>query len=157
MGPPVLVLGFGNVLLQDDGVGVHAARALIANPPAGCTPVEVGISLLGVVDLIEEAGAVVALDAVAAGQPPGTVVRFELGRERRPLITPALHDVGLTGVLRLIPPEARPQIVVLGIEPAAIGVGVELSPQVAAALPKLLDAARNEVARLASRLPFAEF
>ncbi len=150
---PVLVLGFGNVLLQDDGVGVHAIQALIADPPHGCVPVDVGMAVLRALDLIEEAGAVVALAAVESGEPPGTVIRSEIGPEPPPSITPELHEVGLTGVLRLIPPDARPPIVVLGIEPALTGVGVDLSPPVAAALPALLEAARREIARMVGDYP----
>jgi len=143
---PVVVLGLGNVLLQDDGVGVHAAWALMREPPAGCEVIEVGTASLSTLDDIERAGRVIAIDAVETGHAPGTVVRFELDEGARPGAS-SLHDLGIAGVLSLLPPEARPPAVVLGVVPERIATGLELSETVSAALPRLLDAIRAEVTR----------
>jgi hydrogenase maturation protease len=143
-GGPVVVLGLGNVLMQDDGVGVHAAWALMRDPPAGCEVIEVGTASLSTLDDIERAGRVIAIDAVETGHPPGTVVRFELDEGARPAAS-SLHDLGIAGVLSLLPPAARPRAVVVGIVPERIATGLELSETVSAALPRLLDAVRAEV------------
>ena len=145
-GGPVVVLGLGNVLMQDDGVGVHAAWALMADPPAGCDVIEVGTAPLYVLDDIERAGKVIAIDAVDTGHAAGTVARFVLDEDARPHAS-SLHDLGLASALALLPPETRPPAVVLGVVPERIETGLELSETVAAALPRLLEEVRLEVGK----------
>ncbi len=139
-----MVLGLGNVLMKDDGVGVHAVWALLAEPPPGCVPVEIGTVSLAALDHLEGAGRVIALDAVETGRPPGTVVRFELTGTERPEAS-SIHDLGLPGVLWMLPEATRPRVIVLGVEPAELDMGLELSPVVARALPRLLAAVRREL------------
>jgi hydrogenase maturation protease len=141
---PTVVLGLGNVLMKDDGVGVHAVWALMADPPPGCVPIEIGTVSLAALDYLEGAVSVVALDAVEAGHPPGTVVRFELDERARGEAS-SLHDLGLPGVLSMLPEASRPRVIVLGVEPAEVDIGLDLSPVVAGALPRLLAAVRREL------------
>lgn len=145
-GPPgaVAVLGLGNVLMKDDGVGVHAVWRLMADPPPGCVPIEIGTVSLAAIDHLEGARTVIALDAVQAGHPPGTIVRFVLDDSAREAAW-SLHDLGLPGVLAMISPPLRPRVVVLGVEPAEVHMGLGLSPAVADALPRLLAAVRREL------------
>ena len=147
-GAKVLVVGLGNLLLCDDGVGVHAVRALAEKPPSGAQLMEVGTSVLGALNEIECAQAVLALDAVDAGEQPGAVVRFELSPDERRAAPPSLHELDLVAALGLLPPDRRPHTVVLGVQPAAVEPGIGLSPAVRAALPRLLSAVRREVGDL---------
>lgn len=142
----MIILGLGNLLLADDGVGVHAARALEVDPPEGAVIREIGTSVFDALPLLEAAARVIAIDAVDAGQAPGTVVRFDLeaGGEQQP--SPAsLHDLDIPALWRSMPLAHRPRVTVVGIQPALIEPGTELSPVVHAALPLLL----HEVRRLA--------
>ena len=131
MEPAVLIVGLGNILLTDDGVGVHAARALQQAPPAGTVVLEAGTAVLDILGPLEEAGArggrVLALDAVQAGGAPGTIYRLELTNDAPPA-GDSLHELDLRGVLRLLRPEVRPAATVLGIEPASLEYGMQLSP-----------------------------
>ncbi len=145
---PIVVLGLGNILLLDDGVGVHAVRRLIAEGLQECVPIEIGTAALDALDAIEGAGCVIALDAVKSGHPPGTVVRYVLDDREITTPPPSLHDLGLAGVLRLLPAASRAPVVVLGVEPDRIEIGIGLSDRVAASLPRLLDATRAEVRRV---------
>jgi hydrogenase maturation protease len=136
------ILGLGNLLLTDDGVGIHALRALAADPPPGVLLREVGTAVFDALAVLECATRVIAIDAVDAGQPPGTVVRFELAASDAPTCPPSLHHLNLPALLRSLPEAGRPPVVVVGIQPGVISLGTALSPAVSAALPTLLREVR---------------
>ncbi len=69
----ILVAGFGNLLLKDDGVGVHAIRALRQDPLPGVIAVEVGTAVLDALHLFEWAERILAIDAMQAAGPAGTI------------------------------------------------------------------------------------
>ena len=139
---PLAILGLGNLLLTDDGVGVHALRALAADPPPGAILCEVGTAVFDALAVLERATRVIAIDAIDAGQPPGTVVRFELDGADAPPPPSSLHDLDLPALVRTLPDAARPPIVVVGIQPEAVSYGMALSPVVTASLPVLLREVR---------------
>lgn len=148
----VLVVGLGNLLLSDDGVGVHAVRELMKDPPPNSTPVDVGTAVLDALHLLEGAGAVVAIDAVDFGKPPATLYRFDLDDADLSPRAGTLHEITLPVALGMLPEEARPRVTVIGVQPASLDTGTELSPDVRDVLPGLLEAVRNEVrALVASR------
>jgi hydrogenase maturation protease len=137
--PRLLVLGIGNVLMCDDGVGVHAIERLRTQPPAGARVDEVGIAMLDAVSLLARADRVLVLDALAGGGAPGSIYRMEAGDLLRESARLALHELDLLGAVQLLPPDQRPaQIAFLGVEPERIAPGIGLSPKVAAALPSLV-------------------
>lgn len=130
----VLVLGLGNELLTDDGVGVHAVRLLQKKCSIpDISFIEVGTAILHVQHLLEKAEYVIAIDAVQAGDQPGAVCYFDIDQAQ--LNRPAsLHDLGICGLLNMMPKSSRPEVTVLGIEPQIIDYGMELSPPVQASL-----------------------
>jgi hydrogenase maturation protease len=143
---PLVILGLGNLLLTDDGVGVHAARALAADPPPGAEVREVGTAVFEAWSVVDRASTIVAIDAVDAGEAPGTLVRFDLDHDE-PVGPPAsLHDLDLPALVRSLPPARRPRVVVIGVQPAVVAPGLDLSPIVAAALPALVHVVRVAVA-----------
>jgi len=142
----VLVLGLGNVLLQDDGAGVQAVWALQKDPPPGAIVVEVGTAILDVLPLLEGARRVLLIDAMQAGGTPGTVYQLSAGDVAARDTRTSMHDIDLLGALALLPNRPKLDITVLGIEPRTIGYGMELTEDVAAALP-LVAAAAHRIVR----------
>jgi hydrogenase maturation protease len=142
------IIGLGNVLLTDDGVGVHAIRQLQQDPPQGIILAEVGTALLDTLDLLESVDLVVAIDAVQAGGAPGSVHCFDLADAdiRQGL---SLHDFGIAAAVQSLPAEARPAVTILGVEPAVLDYGMQLSPAVQAALPHVV---RQAPALIAQRI-----
>ena len=147
----VAVVGLGNLLLRDDGVGVHALRILEAAPPPEIEFFDVGTAALHALECVAGAGRVLALDAVRAGGAPGTVYALdgydaaECGR------LASLHSMGLRSAFHLLPPGERPAVFrIIGVEPAVIDYGLDLSPAVAAALPHAVAAARALLAEWAA-------
>jgi hydrogenase maturation protease len=78
-----LVVGLGNPVRRDDGVGLEVVRRLeLAGLPAGVTAIEAGTVGIGLLDLIAGHERLVVVDAIDAGEPPGTVI--ELGLDELP-------------------------------------------------------------------------
>jgi hydrogenase maturation protease len=145
--PRILIAGLGNYLLMDDGVGVHAVQALQQEPPPGAVVAEVGTAVLNALHLIEWADKILALDAMQAGGEPGTIYRFGVDDVERGGIQASLHELNLLAALGFLQDKARPEIVILGVEPEKIDYGLELTPAVAAALPQLTAAVHDQVRR----------
>ncbi len=140
----LLIAGLGNLLLRDDGVGVHAVRELQKVVPRRVRTVEVGTAVLDALHLFERADRILAIDAMEAGGPPGTLYRLEGGDVEEGGLQASLHQMGLLAVLRFLG-RHRPVITVLGVQPELIDYGMDLSPSVQAALPRLVAAAKEIV------------
>ncbi len=138
-----LVLGMGNLLLGDEGVGVHAARALAQAPlPPGVTVLEAGTAVLDALPDLERADRVIVVDAMTAGGEPGTVYRLPVDRCARKAVVASMHGFDLLGVLALAGRADPPEVEVVGVEPASIDWSLELTPRVAASLPAVLRCVR---------------
>lgn len=153
---PLLVLGLGNLLLEDDGVG-SAAVARLADgyePPADVRVLDGGTLGLSLLPYLEDADAVILVDAVKADAPPGALVRLD-GDEVAPAVATRLspHQVGVADLLdgaRWLNRYPR-QVVLLGLVPQSMELSVGLSPRVGSALPALVD----RIVAEASALGFA--
>jgi hydrogenase maturation protease len=147
----LLVLGLGNVLLGDDGAGPAAIARLRDGyeAPAGTSVLDGGTLGLALLPYLEDARRVILVDAVAADEPPGTLVRLE-GAEVGPAIATRLspHQVGVADLLDGARWRGREpgQLILLGVVPASIDLGVGLSTPVRRSLPRLVDLVCAEAA-----------
>lgn len=149
----LLVLGVGNMLLTDDGVGVFAAQALQKeNWPDNVTVMEAGTFTHDVFYLFEGYDAVLVLDIVHCGGAPGTVYRLNeadlVQNEKQRL---SLHDIDLIDSLNMAEMlhKKRPNLLVLGMEPADFNTwNIGLSPAVQDRFDAFLTAARAEIRSL---------
>jgi hydrogenase maturation protease len=146
-----VVLGLGNLLCSDDGLGVHALRRLAGDRrlPDGVRLVEGGVA--GLALLAEVAGAthLLILDGVDAGAPPGRLLRFDASRLARLPGGGDAHALALADLLcalRLIGREPA-DVVLVGVQVATTRVGLGLSPAVESRLPDVVDAAIAQFAR----------
>jgi hydrogenase maturation protease len=150
----VVVLGLGNVLLGDEGAGVHAMRQL-ARDCREWTHVEfldggtMGITLAG---LVSDVPALVVMDAAEMRAAPGTVGVFEgtamdafLGSDRKR----SVHEVGLLDVLAMAALGGRlpAKRALVGIQPRAVDWSMAPSEPVARAIPQACREAREIIAR----------
>lgn len=141
-----LILGIGNLLLADEGVGVHAARALMAERrPPGVEVLEVGTAILDALPSLKKARRLIILDAMRAQGAPGAVYRVPLDRCQSSSVVASLHGFDLARVLALAGRSDLPDGVVFGVEPARLEWSMDLSPEVAGAVPFLLEAVRKEL------------
>jgi hydrogenase maturation protease len=141
-----LVLGIGNLLLCDEGIGVHAAQALLEEEiPEDVTVLDIGTAILDALPSIEDADRIIVIDAMKADGPPGSIYRVPFEECARSECIASLHGFDLSRVMTLAGKEKIPKIVVIGVEPAVIEWSMELSPTVKASLPLVLKAVGEEI------------
>lgn len=159
-----VVVGVGNTILSDDGVGVHAARLLQSDPrvPTGVTILDGGTLGLELVPYVSDASRVLFLDAVNSGSAPGTPVRMT-GTDLLGLsVGWSVHQLGVANLIAVLAfASTKPQdIVVLGVQPAITDWGTSLTPAVEATLPQLVEAALAQLRQWQEpahdRLPLAK-
>jgi hydrogenase maturation protease len=149
----VIILGIGNTILSDEGVGVHAAEALRAayTLPEGVEVIDGGTAGMELLDPLSGVDLLLVLDAVKAKRAPGTVILL-VGKEVpvffRSKLSP--HQVSICDVLASLefvgdPPK---DLVLIGCEPESLELGTELTPAVAEKVPEMVAMA---VAQLAAR------
>ncbi len=140
----VIVLGLGNILLRDEGVGVRVIEALAQRYvlPAGVQVVDGGTVGMDLLDTLAGCDHLLICDAVKTGAPPGSVVKLVDGQ------VPALfqtryspHQIGLSEVLATLTltDEAPAAVTLIGIVPADLDLGIKLSPLVAAAVQPAVE------------------
>jgi hydrogenase maturation protease len=148
--PNTLIIGLGNPLRGDDGVGVRVAGALVGQVlPGGVEVVDGGTPGLELVNLMEGWPRVILVDAANVGREPGQFVRFSLDEarllgddERISIHAAGLRDALLLAeVLGTLPEE----VVIFGVQPACLDWQEGLSLQVEAALPDLVQSILNKV------------
>jgi hydrogenase maturation protease len=141
-----VVLGLGNILLGDEGVGVHVVEELRrAGGLPGVELVDGGTAGFRLLPYFDGARLVVVVDAAADGAPPGTVTltRPAFAASYPAALTP--HDVGLKNILdALALADARPDVVLLTISVTeADCASLDLSPAVGRAVREAADRIRG--------------
>lgn len=140
----VLVLGAGNILLSDEGIGVRVVEALQDRyrVPDAVEVLDGGTSGMGLLDVLAGRDHLIIVDAVNTGRPPGSLVRLaddEIPAAFRTKSSP--HQLGLQDVLALLRllGTAPRRVTVIGIQPASLDLSLELSPVVAGKLDELVQ------------------
>jgi hydrogenase maturation protease len=151
----VIVVGVGNPLRGDDGVGLEVARRLRERAGAGVTVRELEGEGIALLDLWEGARAVLLIDSVRSGAPPGTIHRVEATERPLPAelrSSTSTHAVGVGDAIELARALGRlpSPLVVYGVEGDRFETGAALSPDVAAAVDRLADALLREARELAA-------
>ena len=150
---PVLVLGMGNILLEDEGLGIRALEVLQRDYefPSRVELLDGGTTGMGLLDEISGRQHVLVLDAVQTGDPPGTLVTMR--DDEVPVyfglrITP--HQLGLSDVLATLDltGEQPGSVTVIGLVPESLELSLELSDLIQARLDDLVKAALAELTAL---------
>lgn len=145
----LLVLGVGNTLMQDDGIGVHAVHELLKEKEdwPQVDFIDGGTFTQDIFYLFEEYENILVLDIVRAGHPPGTIFCLEeadLRKDEKQMLS--LHDIDLLDSLGMAQMRGhRPYLRVIGIQPETINWGTSLTSPLADALPDFLAAARKHI------------
>jgi hydrogenase maturation protease len=158
----IVVMGVGNALLMDEGVGIRVVQELYARYdfPANVKLVDGGVLGLSLTGVMIEADQVIVIDAVRGGDEPGTIYRFTW--EAKPShiqYKDSLHQIDLMETMGYLPLIGRvPEVLVVGVEYENIfDWGTELTPKVEAAVPALVELVVAELGKLgAEAIPKAE-
>lgn len=146
----VTILGIGNSLLKDDGIGVHLIEYLNEIEFENTYNVELidgGTCIPNLLDVFMTNGKIIVLDSIKGGHEPGTIYKLtpeELGSCIKE--TTSLHDVQVLDIMKdtkLLGYD--PEVVIVGIEPKEIIFDLELSPLIKKRIPEMVDIIKKEL------------
>lgn len=138
-----VILGIGNTILSDEGVGVHAVTALEKQYrlPAGVEAIDGGTAGMELLEALSGLDLLVVLDTIVAGKEPGTLISLA-GAEVQVFFRRKLspHQIGLADVLASLELLGRlpRETLVFGVQPLSLELGMEMTPPVAARVPDLV-------------------
>ncbi len=145
----ILVVGIGNILLRDEGIGVHVVKAMekIKMPPA-VELLDGGTAGADLLDAISDRQKVIVVDACDADVPPGTILRLtpeDLSQDKKESIS--LHEFGIVqtldmaGRLNCAPRE----VAIIAVKPKTVEPGLEMSAEMTRLIPRIIEAVLNEI------------
>jgi hydrogenase maturation protease len=151
--PSIVVLGVGNTLMQDDGIGVRAVEALVESYdlPPNVRVVDGGVAGLRCLSEFEGASDLLIIDAVSGKGPPGSIYRLtpeDLSVRHGPFLS--AHEVGIVELISIARMLGKlPTVWILGVQPQEVReVGLDLTPALRDALPRVVEAAVGELEAL---------
>jgi hydrogenase maturation protease len=142
-----LILGVGNLLLKDEGVGIHAIQALEKEDlPSGVTLMDGGTGGLHLLSWLQGYDRIIMIDATLDNNPPGTIrlIYPRYASDFPPLMS--AHEIGLRDMIEAMTLTGNlPEILLIVISAADISeVGTDLSPEVEAVVPDIVKVVKKE-------------
>ncbi len=145
-----VVVGVGNLIHTDDGLGIHAIRKLQADArvPRGVELIDGGTFGIELLAYLENCSKLLLLDAIDVGQSPGALVRMTAEDLFGLPGGASVHQLGIADLLAILPLVSRApeEVILLGMQPESTDWGCELSEPVVAALDALVDSAVEQLA-----------
>ena len=152
----ILILGIGNLLLKDEGVGIHVIRRLEQRKlPNSVHLMDGGTGGLNLFHHLTKYKKVILIDAINAHKKPGEIIRIaydplqlqdkqtELYPHQKPL---SMHETNFTAVLELAKEmKIKAEIIIFGIQPQVIDYGEDLSPEVKKSIPLIIKQIMREL------------
>lgn len=147
--PRIMVMGVGNILLSDEGLGIRFLDEMAKKrTPENVELLEGGTAGLELVYLIQEVDFLIIIDAINAKAEPGALFRFQPGDLK---VFPekyevSFHQIGIIEVLTMAKVLGQaPQTLIFGIQPKSLEWGMDISPEIQALFPRLVDFILNEI------------
>lgn len=135
-----VVLGVGNTIMGDEGVGVRCVEWLASRLPPDVLAVDGGTSTHELLGDLEDADVLIIVDAIVTTEPPGTILRLEGDRIPKAFsnkFSPHQHGINdLLANLELLGRSPK-RLVLFGIAPERVELGMELTPAVEAVVPEV--------------------
>jgi len=141
----VVILGVGNLLLSDEGVGVHVANKLMEMElPEGVEVYEGGTDGFRLMSVVTGADRLIVVDAVKGGGEPGSIYRFDVKDvpSMPDSYKTSVHQIGILEVIHFsefVGKGKTPEATIIGIEPKSLEMSMELTPEVAAKVPRVIE------------------
>ena len=142
------IIGCGNLLMQDEGIGVHLIRYLQDKKlPEDVELIDGATGGFDLIPFIQDAQKVIIVDAVKARGKPGEIYKFgPEDYETDSFPKTSLHDVCLKDIFQIVKlTGALPSITIFGVEPKTMNWGMELTEEVSAILPRLGELVLQEI------------
>jgi len=143
-----VIIGIGNILLQDDGVGVHVIKQLEnENLPSTIELVDGGTSTLDTLGFFLDFKKVIVVDCLRAGLEPGTIYKIkpdDIKNYKKENLS--IHDVQILDVVKMANMMNKyPDVVIFGIEPEKIAVGLEMTLIMVSKIPEIIGNIKKEL------------
>jgi hydrogenase maturation protease len=147
-----IVLGLGNLLLRDEGIGVHIVRILEERKilPPRIELIDGGVATLDVVEMFDENDRLIVIDAVRGGEEPGAIYTFRPGDVKsKYCATTSLHQLSFLEALRMASQIGKvpASITIIGVEPADMQFGMELSLVIKEKIPGIIEVVQRCIDR----------
>jgi hydrogenase maturation protease len=153
----ILVLGIGNILLRDEGVGVHVVEYLQKQSmPPNVDVLDGGTAGFDLLDIISDRRVIILIDAIDAGHPPATIVRFtpeDLQAPNDPQLS--VHNIDFAQALKMAAMlRCAPQkVIIFGVQPQTVEPGLSLTESIARLVPHIAGLVLDELKTLSSAVP----
>jgi len=152
----IKVIGFGNIIMGDDGVGVRVIEKLKEEKELrrldNVELIDGGTSGVDIIFILKDAARAIIIDAVDAGQKKAEIVKFspddikKIGLKKKGFKSFSLHDIDLNEVFELMKTlKLNVKVKIIGIKPLNVGYSEQLSPEIEEKLPQLVDIVKKEV------------
>jgi hydrogenase maturation protease len=145
----VLILGIGNILLKDEGIGVHVVNRLKEmSLPEDVEVLDGGTAGLDLVDFIANRKKVIVIDAVKTGDKPGTIYRLtEENLDVKPKAIMSFHEIDFLDAIHMsdVMGNKPGEVIVIGMEPKDMSDGTELSPEIEERIPRIIEIVMTEL------------
>ncbi len=144
----IAVLGVGNLILKDEGVGIHVINEMEKiELPDNVELIDGGTAGIDIMNMIEGYDKLIVIDVVDCGEVPGTLYRIDPDDlVNRPTLKQSLHQIGLLDALDMAKHFGHyPETIIIGVQPKAIEWGMEPTPELKAKIPDLIKMVLDEL------------
>jgi hydrogenase maturation protease len=145
----ILIMGVGNILLKDEGIGVHVVgRLKEMSLPENVEVLDGGTAGLDLVDFMENRRKLIVIDAVKSGGKPGTIYRLtEENLKIKPKAIISFHEIDFLDALYMsdVMKNKPEEVIVIGIEPKDMSDGIDLSPEIEERIPRIIEIVMEEL------------
>ena len=143
-----IIIGIGNILLQDDGVGVHVIERLENEKlPSTIELVDGGTSTLDTLGFFLDYKKVIVVDSLKAGLEPGTIYKIkpeDIKNYKKENLS--IHDVQILDVVKMANMmDKYPEVVIFGIEPEKISLNLEMTETMISKIPEIIFNIKKEL------------
>ena len=147
-GQKITVLGIGNLLLKDEGVGIHAIEAMKKEPlPKNVELVDGAVSGFDLLPIVESCDKLIVIDAIKTSDAPGTIYKFDPQHINiKKDANVSLHDIDFFQVLEFAKKHKRlPLTQMIAVVPKEIELGMDLSPKLKKKIPEIVALIKEEI------------
>ncbi len=147
-GRKITVLGIGNLLLKDEGVGIHVIEALKKEPlPENVELVDGAVAGFDLLPIVESCDKLIVVDAIKTSESPGTIYKFDPQHiDVKKDANVSLHDMDFFQVLEFAKKHKRlPLTQMIAIVPKEIELGMDLTPELKKKMPEIVALVKEEI------------
>ena len=154
MNSKIVVIGIGNLLLMDEGIGVHTINELETHDlPESIEIYDGGTGGVKLIDLMHGAARVIFIDAVETGKAPGSVTIFR-AEDVHSIYNKkkySLHDTDLMEIIKMAEMLGNPPMIeIVGIQPKTINYGTTLSKELAVSMSNIVNSVLKRIEEVCS-------